>query len=99
MDAADIVELCLELGAEQGSVGGPIRQQVDPSPVPIAPDLNLQTGVPAIVLQVPRGVDNAAGVNEVVLFAPTNEPGRGGVHGHADPHQAKRSRCKTNVEA
>ena len=99
LNPTHVVDLGLELDAEQAPIRGPVCEKVDPAAIATASDLDFRLDLPAVAPQVPRGVRGAAGVYEIVLFASSDKPERGRVDRQADSQEAKRRRGQANVEA
>jgi hypothetical protein len=73
------VELGLHLRAEQPTVGGPERQQIDPAPAAAATDFDLVAHLPPKCGEVAADIPAAPRVNAVLLAPPIGKPRQPGV--------------------
>lgn len=98
LNPADVVQLGLDLGAQEAVVTRPIGKEIDPTSESTGPDLDLDANVPAVPPKATVGVRNTAPMDQVSLLAAAGESERPGIERRADPEEAERCGRKTRVQ-
>jgi hypothetical protein len=94
---AGIVDLSLHLDAEQDSIGGPIREHVDPATGPAVADLDFCPNVESEAFQAAHHVRATAGVDGVALTRVRRKPDPTVVDGQPEPEGCERGRRQLDV--
>jgi hypothetical protein len=89
LDATEVVDLGLDLPAEETAIGGAICEQVDPTPISTTSDLDLLPDVPTEPAETTRDVAATPRVDEITLLAPTGKSERRPVERHAYAEQCQ----------
>jgi hypothetical protein len=90
LNPTDVVDLGLDLSAEETAIGGAIGEQVDPTSLSTGSDLDFLLDLPGEPAEAARDVAATAGVDEITLLAPAGKSQRRPVQLHANAEQCQR---------